>query len=180
MSYPAQSGRSCLEEDLVEVPFQELAARPVSPMLRQVDDLPSLGVELIAVAEVGPQARADQQAVLPRLGVTDGGGRAEIWRARSAWDRDAKQPVDLAIRRARTGILCRVDWWSLQPTEPILPPPIIVISRIARLRYQRRSVLGGADGGGDAWMRRQPPARLFAMTARNIASRAERLIASPR
>jgi hypothetical protein len=39
---------------------------------------------------------------------------------------------------------------------------------------------GGADGGDDASMRRQPPARLFAMTARNIASRAGRLIASPR
>jgi hypothetical protein len=46
------------------VPLQELATGPVRPVLRQVDDLPGLGVELVAVAEVRPQARADEQAVL--------------------------------------------------------------------------------------------------------------------
>jgi len=48
-------------EDLIEVPFQELPAGPVGPAFRQVNGLPSLGVELVAVAEVGPQPRADQQ-----------------------------------------------------------------------------------------------------------------------
>ena len=48
------------------MPLQELPAGPVGPACRQVDDLPGLGVELVAVAEVRPQARADQQAV-PRV-----------------------------------------------------------------------------------------------------------------
>jgi hypothetical protein len=52
-----------LKEDLVEVPLQELPARPVGLAFRQVEDLPGLGVELVAVAEIGPQPRADQQAV---------------------------------------------------------------------------------------------------------------------
>ena len=46
------------------MPFQELLAGPVGPPFGQVDDLPLLGVELVAVAEVRAQARADQQAVL--------------------------------------------------------------------------------------------------------------------
>ena len=46
------------------MPLQELPAGPVGSVLRQVDDLPGLGVELVAVAEVRPQPRADEQAVL--------------------------------------------------------------------------------------------------------------------
>ena len=46
------------------MPFQEFAAGPVGAAFRQVDDLSGLGVELVAVAEVCLQARADEQAVL--------------------------------------------------------------------------------------------------------------------
>lgn len=39
------AGCGCLEEDLVEVPLQELPTGPVDPVLRQVDDLTLFGVE---------------------------------------------------------------------------------------------------------------------------------------
>ena len=39
-------------EDFVEVPFKEVAVRPVDSVIGQVDDLPGPGVELIAVLEV--------------------------------------------------------------------------------------------------------------------------------
>jgi hypothetical protein len=41
-------------EDLVELPFEKLAVRPVCAALGQFDGLPCLGVKLVAVAEVGP------------------------------------------------------------------------------------------------------------------------------
>jgi hypothetical protein len=49
-----QAYRQCLGgfEDLVEVPLQETALRPVRPVFGEVDDLPGPGVELITVAEV--------------------------------------------------------------------------------------------------------------------------------
>lgn len=55
-------GGSCLE-DLVQMPFEELAAGPVLAAFGQFDDLPCFGVELIAVAEFGSQPRTDVQAV---------------------------------------------------------------------------------------------------------------------
>jgi hypothetical protein len=50
-------------EDLVEVPFEKVAAGPVCAAPGQFDGLSCLGVELVAVAEVGPQAGADVQPV---------------------------------------------------------------------------------------------------------------------
>jgi len=50
-------------EDLVQVPFQELRSRPVHSAFGKADDLPSHGVELIAVAEVFTQPRTNLQAV---------------------------------------------------------------------------------------------------------------------
>ncbi len=46
------------------MPFQEFATGSVGAAFRQFDDLTLFGVELVAVAEVRPQARAYQQAVL--------------------------------------------------------------------------------------------------------------------
>jgi hypothetical protein len=43
-------------EDLIEVPIQELPARPVGSVFGQFDDLPGLGVEVIVAAEVCSQA----------------------------------------------------------------------------------------------------------------------------
>ena len=48
-------------ENLIEVPFQESAVRPVGPALRQLDNLPCPRVELVTIAEVFAQPRADQQ-----------------------------------------------------------------------------------------------------------------------
>jgi len=45
------------------VPLQEIALRPVCPAFGEVDDLPFLGVELIAVTEVLAQPWADEKAV---------------------------------------------------------------------------------------------------------------------
>jgi hypothetical protein len=53
----------CHEEDLVEVPLQELPPRPVGPAFRQVDDFADLSIELVSVAELGPKTRADEQPV---------------------------------------------------------------------------------------------------------------------
>jgi hypothetical protein len=58
-----QITRSGRLEDLVGVPLQELAVRPVGPTRWQLDDLACLGVELLAVAELLAQPRADQEAV---------------------------------------------------------------------------------------------------------------------
>jgi hypothetical protein len=57
--------RKCLGgfEDLVEVPLQEIALRPVRPVFGKVDDLPCPGVELITVAKVFAQPRTDEKAV---------------------------------------------------------------------------------------------------------------------
>lgn len=63
----ARSDASGRLEDLVEVPLQELAVRPVDPPGRKRDDLPGLRVELLAVAELTPQPRA--QGLL-RVGFT--------------------------------------------------------------------------------------------------------------
>ena len=51
-------------EDLGKVPFQELAFRPVGPALRQIDQLPGPGVEMIAVAEVLAQPGTNEQPIL--------------------------------------------------------------------------------------------------------------------
>jgi hypothetical protein len=48
-------------EDFVEVPFEEVAVRPVGSVIGQVDDLPGPGVELIAVLEVLAQPSAHAQ-----------------------------------------------------------------------------------------------------------------------
>jgi len=45
------------------VPFEEVAFRPVGSVIGQVDDLPGLGVELIAVLEVLAQPWAHEQPV---------------------------------------------------------------------------------------------------------------------
>jgi len=50
-------------EDFVEVPFEEVAVRPVGSVIGQVDDLPGPGVELIAVLEVLAQPWAHEQPV---------------------------------------------------------------------------------------------------------------------
>jgi hypothetical protein len=50
-------------ENLIEVPFQDSATRPVGPAFRQLDNLPCPRVELLAIAEVFAQPRADQQPV---------------------------------------------------------------------------------------------------------------------
>ena len=50
-------------KDFVEVPFEEVAVRPVGSVIGQVDDLPGLGVELIAVLEVLTQPWAHKQPV---------------------------------------------------------------------------------------------------------------------
>ena len=50
-------------EDLFQMPFEELAAGPVRGALGQFDDLPGLGVELVAVAELRSQPWTDVQAV---------------------------------------------------------------------------------------------------------------------
>jgi hypothetical protein len=57
-----RSGESCLE-DLVQLPFEELAGGPVRGALGQFDDLPGLGVELVSVAELRSQPGTDVQAV---------------------------------------------------------------------------------------------------------------------
>jgi hypothetical protein len=51
------------EENLLQVPLQEFSAGPVSAASGQVNNLPGLGIELIAIAEVSTQARADHQSV---------------------------------------------------------------------------------------------------------------------
>jgi hypothetical protein len=46
---PAPRRRSAGLEDRVQVPFEELAVRPVRPMLGDCDDLPDSSVELLAI-----------------------------------------------------------------------------------------------------------------------------------
>ena len=50
-------------ELLGEVPFQEFALGPVRPVFREGDELPGLGVEPLAVAEILTQPWADPQPV---------------------------------------------------------------------------------------------------------------------
>lgn len=59
---PRNAGSRGLE-DRVEVPFEKLAVRPVALPVRQRDQLPCLRVELLTVAELVPQPRADSQPV---------------------------------------------------------------------------------------------------------------------
>src|SRR5664279_1806669 len=57
-------GLSRRPKDLVHVPFQEFPIRMIARSLRQGDPFAGVGIELFAVAEFIPQARADQQSIL--------------------------------------------------------------------------------------------------------------------
>lgn len=59
---PGSAG-GCLEEDLVEVPLQEIPPGSVGGPFGQVYGLSGLSVELFAIAEIGSQAGAYVQAV---------------------------------------------------------------------------------------------------------------------
>lgn len=81
-------------EDLVEVPLQEIALRPVCPALGEIDDLACSGVELVAITEVLAQPRADEKVVT--------GVDADISAVKEGMDvRPQQQPVVEAVLTAR-------------------------------------------------------------------------------
>ena len=72
------------------MPFDEVAVRPVGPVIGQGDDLPGPGVELIAVLEVLAQPWAHEQPV--------GGINGEVSAVEQGVDvRPEQQPVVEAV-----------------------------------------------------------------------------------